>query len=599
LTPLPLQAGPHPDANPDSDGVALAAATALGVLAGTRVVPAAAWVAVAAGLAAACLATARSPGRAGRPVLAGVLVLGTLFAAGAAAASVRAAAVRGAVLPGRAGQPGRVEVTGSVAEEPRPVRFGGHWVVLTIDRVQAGAETIRTRERAGLVLSRDAPTGPSGSAPMEGRRVAEGQVAPEGRIEGEGPSRPGGQVVGQGRLAVGDRVRVRGSVAPARWPDALGRRPVVVLRHPVVQERAPPPGVVLRASEAVRDAARRQALATLAPERAGLLVGMALGDTSLLPAELEHDFRAAGLTHLMAVSGANLAVVLAVGLWLAGAAGAQRGALAAVGVALVALLVVVTRWEPSVLRAGVMAVLVLLGLATGRGPGGRRALCLAVVALLLADPALAGALGFHLSVAATAGVLWLGPLAARALPGWLPERARKAAGITLGAQAAAVPALALALGPVSLAGLPANLLGLPLAGGPMLLGVAAAATAPVAPWAASLACRLADPFLLALIAVARWAAALPGGSMTLGGPARAVPALAMLLLLAALLHRRRPYLPGSARLPIDPERTASARHGHRQRVPQGGPVPARGGGARDLGTPDVPDPRQAVRHPLR
>jgi len=155
-------------------------------------------------------------------------------------------------------------------------------------------------------------------------------------------------------------------------------------------------------------------------------------------------------------------VALGAGLWLAGAAGAGRRVLAAVGVVLVVLLVVVTRWEPSVLRAGVMAGLVLVGVATGRGPGGRRALCLAVVALLLADPALAGALGFELSVAATAGVLWLGPAVARALPERIPERVGKAVGMTLGAQAAAVPALALALGPVSLAGLPANLLGLPL-----------------------------------------------------------------------------------------------------------------------------------------
>jgi competence protein ComEC len=189
-----------------------------------------------------------------------------------------------------------------------------------------------------------------------------------------------------------------------------------VLGHPVVEEWVPPRGVVLRVSEVVRDAARRRALGSLAPERAGLLVGMALGDTSLLPAELERDFRAAGLTHLMAVSGANLAVVLAAGLWLARVAGAGRPALAAVGMALVVLLVVVTRWEPSVLRAGVMGGLVLVGVATGRGPGGRRALCLAVVVLLLADPGLAGALGFQLSVAATAGVLWLGPLAAGALP---------------------------------------------------------------------------------------------------------------------------------------------------------------------------------------
>jgi competence protein ComEC len=424
------------------DGVALAAATATGVFLGTRFALAAAWVAVAGCLAVACLGAGGVPrlrDGGGGGAMVGVLVLGALVASGAAAASGRATAVRGGVLVGWVRQPGRVEVTATVAEEPRRLRHGGRWVVLTVDRVQLGGRTFRTRERAGVVLSRD-PLPPSRSA--------------------GGAADPGAE---RGRLAVGDRLRVRASVAAARWSDPLGRRPPVVLRHPVVQERAPPRGAALRLSETVRDATRRRALASLAPERAGLLVGMALGDTSLLPAELERDFRAAGLTHLMAVSGANLAVVLAAGLWLAGVGGAGRRATAAVGVVLVVLLVVVTRWEPSVLRAGVMACLVLLGVATGRGPGGRRALCLAVVVLLLADPGLAGAVGFQLSVAATAGVLWLGPVVASALPDRVPERVRTAVGMTLGAQATAVPALALALGSVSLAGLPANLLGLPLA----------------------------------------------------------------------------------------------------------------------------------------
>jgi competence protein ComEC len=218
----------------------------------------------------------------------------------------------------------------------------------------------------------------------------------------------------------------------------------------------------------------------------------------------------------------------------------------AVGIALVGLLVLLTRWEPSVLRAGVMAVLVLLGVVTGRGPGGRRALCLAVVVLLLADPGLAGALGFQLSVAATAGVLWAGPLAGRALPRWVPDRARAAAGITLGAQAVALPALALALGRLSPASLPANLAGLPLAGGPMLLGTVAAVAAPVAPWASTLACRLADPFLVGLIAVARWAAGLPGASLTLSGPLRAVPAVVALVLVLAAVAPGHPATPGRA-----------------------------------------------------
>ena len=78
-----------------------------------------------------------------------------------------------------------------------------------------------------------------------------------------------------------------------------------------------------------------------------------------------------------------------------------------------------------------------------------------MVVLLLADPALAGALGFQLSVAATAGVLWLDRSPPRGAAALDHERARNAAGVTLGAQAVAVPALALALGP-SVAGRPAR-----------------------------------------------------------------------------------------------------------------------------------------------
>jgi competence protein ComEC len=507
-----VRAAAAPD--PDPDGVALAAATAAGVLLGTHAPAPPAWVfalatAATLTLAAVCLraprrsapawSTTRRRGR--RGVGEGVLVLVTLGAAGAAVAAARVDAVRGGVLPARVGRPGVVDVAGTVAEEPRPLPHEARWVVLSVDRVTEGGRTWRTRERAGAVL------------PVAG-----------------------------GPLGVGDRLRLRAGVGRARRADRLGHRPPVVLRHPRVEARAPPASAVLQASEAIRAAARRQALTSLPPERAGLLVGMALGDTSLLPRDLDGAFRMAGLSHLVAVSGANLAVVLGAGLWLAAALGMARPLLIPVGIVLVASLVILTRWEPSVLRAGVMAALVLLGVATGRGPGGRRALCLAVVLLLLADPGLAGALGFQLSVAATAGVLWAGPLATHALPRWVPDRARTAAGVTLGAQAAALPALALALGRLSPASLPANLLGLPLAAGPMLLGVAAALTAPAAPWLSAVACWLADPFLVGLVAVARWAAGLPGASLTLSGPLRAAPAaaLAVVLAVAAAAARRRP-----------------------------------------------------------
>jgi hypothetical protein len=237
---IPSTPGRAVDADPDVDGVALAAATATGVLLGSRFAAAvAAWVAATCCLAVVCLwagGGARNRGAAAGGAVVGVLVLGLLLASGATAASVRAAAVRGGLLVGWLGQPARVEVAAVVAEEPRRLRYGGHWVVLTVDRVDRGGRTYRTRERAGLIVPR-----------------------------GE-----------DGRFAVGDRLRLRASVGAARWSDALGRQPPVVLRHPVIQERAPPAGAALRISESVRNAARSRALATLPAERAGLLVGWPL-----------------------------------------------------------------------------------------------------------------------------------------------------------------------------------------------------------------------------------------------------------------------------------------------------------------------------------
>jgi peptide/nickel transport system permease protein len=107
--------------------------------------------------------------------------------------------------------------------------------------------------------------------------------------------------------------------------------------------------------------------------------------------------------------------------------------------------------------------------------------------------------------------------------------------------------------------------------------------------------------VVGLIAVARWAAGLPGATVTLSGPARAVPALVVLVLVLAAASRRRwPYLPRAAELPIEVERTVQGgRDDHRGRAPPGGAGPARGGGARDLGPPDLPGPGQDVRRPLR
>jgi competence protein ComEC len=416
--------------DPDPDGVAMAGAVAAGVLAGTfaggahprLLVAVAAAAVVLAGVVLRGAGGHRGAGGAGAGgAVHGVLALALLAVAGAGVAGARAAAVRGGVLVGLLSRGGTLTLEATVAEEPRRVRYGGRWVVLSVRRVEVGGDAWRTRERAGVILPESA-----------------------------------------GEIAVGDRLRISAGIERSDRTDPLGGEPATVLRRPRILSRSPSRSRLLRASESIRGAARTRALDSLPPERAGLLLGIVLGDTSLEPASVDRAFTTAGLTHLTAVSGQNLAVVLAAGLGIAVAFRAGRPTLAMMGILLIGLFALLTRWEPSVLRAGAMAVLALLGVATGRGPGGRRALCLAVALLLLSNPSLLWSLGFQLSVAATAGVLWLGPTATRALPSRLPRLIRSATGISLGAQAGATPALALAFGQVSVAGLAANLVAVPI-----------------------------------------------------------------------------------------------------------------------------------------
>jgi competence protein ComEC len=203
-----------------------------------------------------------------------------------------------------------------------------------------------------------------------------------------------------------------------------------------------------------------QGASSLPEERRALLRGFLLGDDRDIAPPIEADFRAAGLTHLLAVSGQNLAFVLAV----AGPALRRlrlRGRFIT-SLAVIAFFAVVTRAEPSVLRASAMAVIACWSAFAGRPVSRIRVLALAVTALLLVDPMLARSVGFQLSVGASFGLALLAaPLAAR-LPGprWLAEPL----GVTLAAQAGVAPVLLTTFGGMPLATPLSNLLAVPVAG---------------------------------------------------------------------------------------------------------------------------------------
>ncbi|WP_243719841.1 ComEC/Rec2 family competence protein [Actinomadura sp. KC06] len=315
-------------------------------------------------------------------------------------------------------------------------------------------------------------------------------------------------------LVPSQRVRLHGRFVSPRGTDLLAA--VVIVRGPPAV--LGPPSTIQRAAEHVR-ARLRAASSRLPPDQRGVLPGMVVGDTSLLDPALADDFRAAGLTHLLVVSGANLAIVIGAVLGLCRLAGLGRRRAPPVAVFAVLAFIVVARPEPSVLRAAVMGLIGMLALFTGRQRQGVPALAAAVLLLVLIDPGLARSYGFALSVLATAGLLVLAPpwreRLARRLPGPLAD----ALAVAAAAQLAVAPVLVMLSGEVGVVSVFANLLAAPAVAPATLLGALAAATAPLSLPLAQLIVWPAGLAVGWIIRVARTAAALPYATIpwTTGG----------------------------------------------------------------------------------
>ncbi|WP_427895664.1 ComEC/Rec2 family competence protein [Kribbella sp. GL6] len=283
----------------------------------------------------------------------------------------------------------------------------------------------------------------------------------------------------------------------------------------MLSTRSPPrivdaPPWWLRAAERVR-AGLRQAVVHQPEDVRGLVPALVMGDVSGVSAELNADFRTTGLTHLSAVSGTNLTLLLAFLLPLARLVGVRARGLTVVGVLTVVVFVVLARPQPSVLRAAAMG---LIALAAMTGGGGQRravrSLSVAVIVLLLLDTSLARSAGFALSVLATAGIVLLGPGWRDALARWLPGWLADAISCPLAAQIACTPIVAWLSGQVSLVAVVANLLAGPMVGPATILGFVAAGGALLSTGLAQLVGWVAGWPARWIILVARAGADLPG-----------------------------------------------------------------------------------------
>jgi competence protein ComEC len=247
----------------------------------------------------------------------------------------------------------------------------------------------------------------------------------------------------------------------------------------------------------------------LPPVSAALLAGLLLGERAGLPADVDAAFRRAGVSHVLAVSGFNVALVASTVWTLLAIARTPRRLAALAALVVVVGFATVAGPHPSVLRAAVMAVLVLVALALERQASVLNSLALAAVLILAARPLDLHDPGFQLSFAATAGIV-LTPVPRR--------RVAAAVAISAAAQLAVLPIGLAQFNELSTIGIVANLAVVPLAGLATVLGLVAVAIEAMSSTVAGSLFAAAWPVLLLLRGVVAMAAAVPGAVIHLPAP---------------------------------------------------------------------------------
>ena len=396
-----------------------------------------------------CIALAGALGCMVRRRLPIVLVALFVFGLGAGALAAAARAAPRGALVGLAETIPACDLGGRVLE-----RLGGTQALLSVDYGRCGEHHVRA---AGTVAAEV-------SAPSGSTYVADGWLVPLGE---------------RGF----DLYRRRAGAAAELVPDdvAFGR-----------------PRGAFRIAELVRRGLRGATAAI--PMREGALVrGLTIGDTDGIGAGTLEAFRRSGLSHLLAVSGSNVALVLAGAGWVFRRLSfkLRMGAC----VAAMTLFVLVVGPDASVLRAAAMGAIGLLALALGRQAEPLHALGLAVAVVIVARPQIVFSIGLHLSVAATAGiVLWTSRIAL--LLGRLPGIVRLPLAVTAAAQVAVLPVLVASFGQASVVAPLANLLAAAAVVPATALGLVGGAAGIAAPAVGGLVLHAARPFAAWILGVA-------------------------------------------------------------------------------------------------
>jgi competence protein ComEC len=336
----------------------------------------------------------------------------------------------------------------------------------------------------------------------------------------------------------GDLTAGRPAAFRARVGRPIRRDLTVAVLSATGEPRPGEASLVHRAAAEVRRDFAEAARDALPADQAAMLPALVLGDTAALQRATIDDFRIAGLTHLTAVSGANVTIVCGAVLLTAVLVGPRI----AVGLAALALIafVIVVQPSASVLRAASMASITLLAVVSRRRRQAIPALGATVIVLMIGWPEMAVDVGFALSVSATAALVVIAPVWSDRLVerGW-PKPLADAVCVAAAAHLVTAPLVAGMSGSLSLVSVLANLVVAVVIPPITVLGTSAAALATWTPDVAGLVIRFTGPALWWLLRVAHVAASAPGATVPVPSGAAGVLCVAAAGLATVVLWRWR------------------------------------------------------------
>lgn len=279
------------------------------------------------------------------------------------------------------------------------------------------------------------------------------------------------------------------------------------------------------AGYAVRKGILNALYGSMPEQEASVVAGMLIGYTQEMPESMEESFRRAGLSHIMAVSGANLAFLLMPFIWLLKRLGLNPRWASVIALPVMLLYVFATGMEASVMRAAVMAGIMLLGMMIWRQTDFFCSISASVLVILLSNTFMLFDTGFILShIAVLSLVVFYKPVFDR-MPAKIPKTIRDTLAGTIAAQIGVIPVIAGTFNTFSAVSLLSNLAVVPITG--LLTGLAAALAVlwhvfrpvcTVLGWAASFLTRviLAVTHAVSSLPWAELAVATPGFLLTAG-----------------------------------------------------------------------------------